>query len=107
MNCGTRSRCHSGTEERGNRSKMKKLRWIFVALLAVQFVPTLRAADDFDDLARDFWNWRAAEQPVSTDDIPRLERSANFVPDWSPGAVESYRKQVAEFEKHWKAIDAS
>jgi uncharacterized protein (DUF885 family) len=86
---------------------MKKLRWIFVALLAVQFVPTLRAADDFDDLARDFWNWRAAEQPVSTDDIPRLERPANFVPDWSPGAVESYRKQVSEFEKRWKTINAA
>ena len=33
-------------------------------------------ADQFDDLARDFWTWRAAEQPISTDDIPRLERPA-------------------------------
>jgi len=85
---------------------MKMLRWMLAALLAVQSVLVLRA-DDFDDLARDFWNWRAAEMPVSTDDIPRLERPANFVPDWSPSAVESYRKQVSQFEKSWKAINAS
>jgi uncharacterized protein (DUF885 family) len=69
-------------------------------------VPALRA-DVLDDLARDFWTWRAAEMPVSTDDIPRLDRPANWVPDWSPTAVESYRKQVAEFEKRWNAVDAS
>jgi uncharacterized protein (DUF885 family) len=85
---------------------MNKLRWTVVVLLASLIVPMLRA-DDLDNLARDFWNWRAAEQPVSNDDIPRLSRPANFVPDWSPGAVESYHKQVAEFEKRWKAIDAS
>src|SRR5215470_10048341 len=85
---------------------MKMLRWMLAALLAVQSVLVLQA-DDFDDLARDFWNWRAAEMPVSTDDIPRLERPANFVPDWSPSAVESYRKQVSQFEKSWKAINAS
>ena len=50
---------------------MNNLRWILAALLAVIAVPVLRA-DQFDDLARDFWNWRAAEQPVSNDDIPRL-----------------------------------
>lgn len=83
---------------------MNNLRWILAALLAVLSVPVLRA-DQFDDLARDFWNWRAAEQPVSNDDIPRLERPANFVPDWSPGAAESYRKQLGDFEKRWKAID--
>ena len=84
----------------------KLIRWVLAALLAVLAMPVLRA-DQFDDLARDFWNWRAAEQPVSNDDIPRLERPSNFVPDWSAGAVESYRKQVDEFERRWKNIDAS
>ena len=85
---------------------MKKRSWILLALLALLTAPILRA-DELDDLARDFWNWRAAEQPVSTDDIPRLDRPANWIPDWSPASVEFYRKQVAEFEKRWKAIDAS
>ncbi len=85
---------------------MKSFRWLCVPLLMMIVVPALRA-DVLDDLARDFWTWRAAEMPVSTDDIPRLDRPANWVPDWSPSSVESYRKQIAEFEKRWNAVDAS
>src|SRR5689334_15043742 len=32
-------------------------------------------------LATDFWNWRAANQPISSDDIPRIERPHDWVPD--------------------------
>lgn len=64
-------------------------------------------ADSLDDLARDFWTWRATEQPVSTDDIPRLERTAEWLPDWSPAAVTRYRQQLAELEDRWKKIDPS
>ncbi len=85
---------------------MKSLRWLCVPLLMMLAAPALRA-DALDDLARDFWAWRAAEMPVSTDDIPRLDRPANWVPDWSPAAAASYRKQVAEFEQRWNAMDAS
>lgn len=84
----------------------KTFRWLCVVLLAFFFAPTLHA-DALDDLAHDFWAWRAAEMPVSTDDIPRLDRPAGWVPDWSPAAVQSYRKQVTEFEQRWSAIDAS
>ena len=41
-------------------------------------------ADQLDNLAQDFWTWRASEMPVSTDDIPRLQRPSDWVPDWSP-----------------------
>jgi uncharacterized protein (DUF885 family) len=86
---------------------MKAFRWwLCVLLLACFFAPALHA-DALDDLARDFWAWRAAEMPVSTDDIPRLDRPPGWVPDWSPAAVQSYRKQVSEFEQRWSAIDAS
>ena len=84
--------------------KMPRLLWI--ALLAISFSPVAHA-DSLDDLARDFWAWRAVEMPVSTDDIPRLERPVAWVPDWSPSKVASYRKQVAEFESRWKQVDAS
>ena len=85
---------------------MKAFAWLCAVLLAGFFVPAAHA-DALDDLARDFWAWRAAEMPVSTDDIPRLDRPAGWVPDWSPAAVQSYRKQVGEFEQRWSAIDAS
>ena len=64
-------------------------------------------ADAVDALAQDFWTWRAAEMPVSTDDIPRLERPAGWVPDWSAAAVQSYRQHIAGFEQRLNAIDTA
>ena len=68
---------------------------------------TFGQADSLDDLARDFWNWRTIEQPLSSDDIPRLERPAAWLPDWSPAAVANYRRQMQEFESRWKKLDTS
>src|SRR5258706_1769004 len=90
----------------GANAEMNVLRLLGVSLLTMILAPAVHA-DVLDDLARDFWAWRASEMPVSGDDIPRLERPAGWVPDWSPAAAESYRKQVAEFDHRWKAIDAS
>jgi hypothetical protein len=77
-----------------------------IIVLAIAWVP-LAHAEVFDDLARDFWTWRAAEMPVSSDDIPRLERPAGWVPDWSGAAVQSYREQVAVFEQRLNGVDAA
>lgn len=77
-----------------------------LVLLTFLAVP-IANADVLDDLARDFWTWRAAQMPVSGDDIPRLERPAGWVPDWSPAAAASYRKRLTEFDQRWKAIDAA
>ena len=77
-----------------------------VVTLALIFAPLLHA-DSLDDLAHDFWAWRAVEMPTSNDDIPRLERPTGWMPDWSPGAVEMYRKRVSEFERRWRQIDPS
>jgi uncharacterized protein (DUF885 family) len=77
-------------------------------LLASTFLLFLQPlhADSLDDLARDFWNWRAVEQPVTGDDIPRLERPAEWVPDWSPSAVAGYQQQLEQFEARWKKLNA-
>ena len=75
-------------------------------LLATQ-ATHLCYADQLDDFARDFWNWRAAEQPVSSDDVNRIERPADWVSDWSPAAIERYRKQLEQFEARWKKLDLS
>ncbi len=65
------------------------------------------AADPFEDLAREFWTWRAAHQPVGTDDIPRIERPADWTPDWSAATVAKRRQALADFERRWRAIDPS
>jgi uncharacterized protein (DUF885 family) len=75
--------------------------------LAAIFSCPLIYADPLDDLARDFWAWRAVEQPVSGDDVNRIERPADWRPDWSAAAVEAYRHRLEEFEARWKKVDAS
>ncbi|MEE4216569.1 MAG: DUF885 family protein [Xanthomonadales bacterium] len=37
------------------------------------------------------------QQPVTGDDIPRVERPHGWTPDWSPDAIESYRLQYNSF----------
>ncbi len=58
-------------------------------------------------LADEFWAWRAATQPVSGDDIPRLERPTAWAPDWSPDAVASRRQQLAAFDLRWQGLARS
>ena len=72
-------------------------RSIYCLLFAILAAPSLHA-DALDDLARDFWTWRAVEQPFSSDDIPRLERPDDWVPNWSPDAVSTYRQQLSQFD---------
>jgi hypothetical protein len=51
--------------------------------------------DQLQKLAADFWTWRAANQPI--DDIPRIERPDDWVPDWSRDAIERRRTELTEF----------
>jgi uncharacterized protein (DUF885 family) len=87
---------------------MTRATWSVAGALVVAILTATDArADALDDLARDFWQWRAVQQPLSHDDIPRIERPVDWVPDWSRGAVERRRQELAAFEARWKAIDAS
>lgn len=70
--------------------------------------PAVAAADDaLDTLARDFWAWRAANQPTSGDDIPRIDRPAGWRPDWSRRAVEARIRDLEAFEARWRAVDTA
>jgi uncharacterized protein (DUF885 family) len=64
------------------------------------------AADPLDDLAREFWQWRAIHQPVSGDDMARIDRPADWTPDWSAQSVAQQKEALASFEKRWKEMDA-
>ncbi len=63
--------------------------------------------DQLNQLAKDFWDWRFLNQPAVSDDIPRVDRPADWDPDWLYETVMAQRQQVEEFEKRWKAIDVS
>jgi hypothetical protein len=57
------------------------------------------------NLGEDFWTWRAKQQPRSHDDIPRIERPQEWVPDWSPERVRRYQDELATFEERQRSID--
>lgn len=64
----------------------------------------LAVADTLDALASDFWKWRAVNQPFTGDDIPRIERPPEALPDWSTAAVARRRTAYAAFLKRWRAL---
>ncbi|MFT8637449.1 MAG: DUF885 family protein [Pseudoclavibacter sp.] len=67
-------------------------------------IPASPAEDAVQRLAADYWTWRAAEQPQTDDDIPRLLRPEGWRPEWSPAAVAGYRDALDGFERRWRAI---
>src|SRR5271170_1830844 len=78
---------------------------IFVSGAGAQPAPgATQPASALQKLSSDFWEWRAAEQPFSFDDIPRLDRPAGWAPDWSPATVVKRRDELSAFENRWKAL---
>jgi hypothetical protein len=56
-------------------------------------------------LSEDFWKWRAAAQPFTADDIPRLDRP-DTPRDWSAAGIAKQRAALAKFDQRYKGIDA-
>jgi hypothetical protein len=78
-----------------------------IALLLF-FVCGLSAhADDLGGLNQSFWQWRAQEQPFTSDDIPRIERPDSFVVDWSAKTISERLQQVDSFERRWQRLAPS
>ena len=73
------------------------------ALVLTAAVPAV-AQPAVQALGGDFWAWRAATQPASSDDVPRIARPQGWVPDWSAAAVARQRQSLAAFEARWEAL---
>ena len=58
-------------------------------------------------LAREFFSWRAVQQPATGDDIPRVERPDGWVPDWSSIALTNYRAAYRDFLARLDELDHS
>ena len=87
--------------------KLSRFLAFVLAVLAAGSVPFPAHADDLPGLAAQFWEWRARQQPFSEDDIPRIERPADLAINWSADRVLRWRKEVAEFELRWRALNVS
>jgi uncharacterized protein (DUF885 family) len=80
----------------------------YLAVLSLLFVQCFAArADSVSELSDSFWQWRAQEQPFSDDDIPRIERPAGLVVDWSPPTITQHLRELDVFEQRWKALAPS
>jgi hypothetical protein len=78
-----------------------------VLLAAISVSMNLWAQDSLNQLASEFWGWRAQHQPFNGDDIPRIERPAGLKRSWSAAEVARQRADLAVFEGRWKKLDAS
>src|SRR5947207_6072136 len=91
--------------------KLRGIALIFALLVPLsgafaQTKPDNAATESLEKLAGDFWNWRAKYAPFTGDDVNRIERPGGRR-DWSRAAIDSHRKELAEFEARWKKIEAS
>ncbi|MCH8203508.1 MAG: DUF885 domain-containing protein, partial [Proteobacteria bacterium] len=87
-------------------SRMAILGPLAVGLVLLVQAP-LAQAETLEDLAAEFWVWRAVHQPTSGDDIPRIERPAGWVPDWRPETVARIREDLTNFEARHSAIETA
>jgi hypothetical protein len=62
--------------------------------------------ETLQQLASEFWTWRAANQPISSDDIPRIERPSDWTPDWSQKSFARRRRELIRFANRHREIDA-
>lgn len=87
--------------------RRQSIRVLLVTLLVAPFAHAVSSRAQLDALSEAFWQWRATEQPFTDDDIPRIERPATFVVDWSPAAARRYQAQIVDFERQYRALDFS
>lgn len=83
-----------------------------VVLLVLTFGTLVVAAPEarkgsLEELAREFWTWRAENQPVAGDDIPRIVRPKGWVPDWSGPTVAARGEEIRKYERRWRALDTA
>jgi uncharacterized protein (DUF885 family) len=60
--------------------------------------------DSLEQLAGDFWAWRAKHAPFTGDDVNRIERPGGMR-DWSRASIDQRRKDLAGFEARWKKLN--
>jgi len=103
---GNRQRDPSAAADRRDRTTRIGRRTIGFAFSCVVYVAGSGAAhaDSVSTLDEEYWQWRAREQPFTKDDIPRIERPADFVVDWTPAVVAQRVADVDVFQRRWRAL---
>ncbi len=72
------------------------------------------ANEDLQSLASEFFNWRSTTQPATSDDIPRVERPSDWIPNYSQESILDIKSKYKEFRikledishKNWQLSDS-
>jgi hypothetical protein len=90
-------------------STMRNLKSILLLFLLAFNQPLAAAEPEHNDalhaLAIKFFEWRRIQQPVSGDDIPRVERPHGWVPNISPQALLDYETGYEAFMRALEQLD--
>jgi hypothetical protein len=78
---------------------------VLLSALAPAQAPPAAPLSGLQKLSSDFWVWRAAEQPFSFDDIPRIDRPEGWAADWSASTIAKHRRDLDTFEQRWKDLE--
>ena len=103
---------HSKLRERNSLdalwTKAFGVRCVFASLLlliSLGFSAAVQAQpDSLEQLADDFWAWRAKHAPFTADDVNRIERPGGMR-DWSRASIDQRKKDLAGFEARWKKLN--
>lgn len=67
--------------------------------------PETKFDEALQALAAEFFEWRRQQQPVTGDDIPRVERPDGWLPDYSPKALVDYARRYRTFSRSLHLLD--
>ena len=89
-----------------------KLKLLCFLIYSVSIFP--QSNQSLQNLAKEFFDWRTITQPVTGDDIPRIERPDGWIPDYSPASLKNYENKYIEFssklreipKKNWTRADS-
>lgn len=85
-------------------SYSKRFSVTILSLFTFALSQVYAAAPHLQSLAREFFAWRAVQQPATHDDVNRVERPDRWVPDWSPKALREYDAKQKDFMRRLKGL---
>ena len=62
---------------------------------------------ELQSLAESFFQWRTLTQPITPDDVPRMQRPEGWIPDYSPQTLQKMQKQYTSFKQRLNRINPS
>ena len=77
---------------------------LFLVIFIISTALFAQTNEKIQHLGSEFFAWRVLSRPITGDDINRVERPDGWIPDYSPAAVDRYRKAYGKFKTALNAL---